>query len=170
MKSIIKIILIFLSVIAFVACEKDDEDFSPKDSYLYVWNVRTWEVDTESKLSDIKVTYFFKGDTARVKQINFWVIKENSTLYAEEAMQHQDRAFQLTEIQNDPDQKEYKNQCSFRFPETITTDYDGDPFIPSEGYRLVVKALGKDDMIVDSPTIESGVFTIYDPNAPEEEE
>lgn len=110
MKSIIKIILIFLSVIAFVACEKDDEDFSPKDSYLYVWNVRTWEVDTESKLSDIKVTYFFKGDTARVKQINFWVIKENSTLYAEEAMQHQDRAFQLTEIQNDPDQKEYKNQ------------------------------------------------------------
>ena len=101
---------------------------------------------------------------------NFWVIKENSTLYAEEAMQHQDRAFQLTEIQNDPDQKEYKNQCSFRFPETITTDYDGDPFIPGEGYRLVVKALGKDDMIVDSPTIESGVFTIYDPNAPEEEE
>jgi hypothetical protein len=91
-------------------------------------------------------------------------------LYAEEAMQHQDRAFQLTEIQNDPDQKEYKNQCSFRFPETITTDYDGDPFIPGEGYRLVVKALGKDDMIVDSPTIESGVFTIYDPNAPEEEE
>lgn len=170
MKSIIKIILIFLSVIAFVACEKDDEDFSPKDSYLYVWNVRTWEVDTESKLSDIKVTYFFKGDTARVKQINFWVIKENGTLYAEEAMQHQDRAFQLTEIQNDPDQKEYKNQCSFRFPETITTDYDGDPFIPGEGYRLVVKALGKDDMIVDSPTIESGVFTIYDPNAPEEEE
>ena len=82
MKSITKIILIFLSVIAFVACEKDDEDFSPKDSYLYVWNVRTWEVDTESKLSDIKVTYFFKGDTARVKQINFWVIKENSTLYA----------------------------------------------------------------------------------------
>ena len=63
MKSITKIILIFLSVIAFVACEKDDEDFSPKDSYLYVWNVRTWEVDTESKLSDIKVTYFFKGDT-----------------------------------------------------------------------------------------------------------
>ena len=30
MKSITKIILIFLSVIAFVACEKDDEDFHPK--------------------------------------------------------------------------------------------------------------------------------------------
>ena len=141
MKSIIKIILIFLSVIAFVACEKDDEDFSPKDSYLYVWNVRTWEVDTESKLSDIKVTYFFKGDTARVKQINFWVIKENSTLYAEEAMQHQDRAFQLTEIQNDPDQKEYKNQCSFRFPETITTDYDGDPFIPVSYTHLTLPTI-----------------------------
>lgn len=167
MKTIKKIILMFVLPLLFVSCAKEDEDFLPKDSYLYVWNVRTWTVDTESKLSDIKVTYFFKGDTARVKQINFWIIKENSTLYAEEAMAHQDRAYQLTEIQEDPDQKEYKNQCSFRFPDDIVTDYDGDPFVPGGEYRLVVKALGKDDMIVDSPTIESGIFTIYDPNSPE---
>ena len=152
MKSTIKITLKFTIILSFTACDKNDEDFSQKDSYLYIWNVRTWVIGTESKLSDIKVTYFFKGDTARVKQINFWVIKENSTLYAKDAMEHQD-----------------KNQCSFRFPDEITTDYDGDPFIPGGEYRLVVKALGTDDKIVDSPTIESGVFTIYDPNASEEE-
>ena len=169
MKTTAKITLILTIILSFTACDKNEEDFSEKDSYLYIWNVRTWVIGTESKLSDIKVTYFFKGDTARVKQINFWVIKENSTLYARDAMEHQDKAYQLTQIQNDPDQKEYKNQCSFRFPDEITTDYDGDPFIPGGEYRLVVKALGTDDKIVDSPTIESGVFTIYDPNASEEE-
>ena len=151
--------------LSLISCEKEDEDFPLKDSYLYVWNVRTWSVGTESKLSDIKVTYFFMGDTARVKQINFWIIKENETLYAEEAMAHQDRAYQLASIQNDPDQKEYKNQCSFRFYDDIFVDYDGDQFVLCGEYRLVVKALGTDDMIVDSPTVESGVFTIYDPDA-----
>lgn len=72
MKATVKLIL-FLITFSFVACDKDEDDFSKKDSYLYVWNVRTWEVGKESKLSDIKVTYFFKGDTTRVQNINFWI-------------------------------------------------------------------------------------------------
>lgn len=167
MKTAAKLIF-FLITLSFIACDKEEEDFSVKDSYLYVWNVRTWEVGKESKLSDVKVTYFFKGDTARVQSINFWIIKEQSTLYAEDAMQHEDRAFQITRLQKDPDQKEFKNQCSFRFDGSITTDYDGDPILPGESYRLVVKAIATDDAVVDSPTIESGVFEIFDPNKPEE--
>lgn len=167
MKTTIKLIL-FLFTLSFIACDKDEDDFSPKDSYLYVWNVRTWEVGKESKLSDIKVTYFFKGDTARVQNINFWIIKEQNTLYAEDAMKHPDRAFQITQLQKDPNQKEFKNQCSFRFDESITTDYDGDPIVTGGKYRLVVKAIATDDKVVNSPTIESGVFEIYDPNKPEE--
>ena len=100
--------------LSFIACDKNEDDFSKKDSYLYVWNIRTWNVGTESKLSDIKVTYFFKGDTTRIQNINFWIIKEKSTLYAEEAMKHTDRAFQVTYPQKDPNQKEFKNQCSFK--------------------------------------------------------
>ena len=152
MKSTFKLLLLLMTL-SFIACDKNEDDFSKKDSYLYVWNIRTWNVGTESKLSDIKVTYFFKGDTTRIQNINFWVIKEKSTLYAEEAMKHTDRAFQVTYPQKDPNQKEFKNQCSFRF---------------SEGFRLVVKAIATDNKVVDSPTTESGVFEIYDPNSPEE--
>ena len=110
MKSTFKLLLLLMTL-SFIACDKNEDDFSKKDSYLYVWNIRTWNVGTESKLSDIKVTYFFKGDTARVQNINFWVIKEKSTLYAEEAMKHTDRAFQIEHLQKDPNQKEFKNQC-----------------------------------------------------------
>lgn len=165
MKTAVKLIF-FLITLSLISCEKEEEDFSKKDSYLYVWNVRTWEVGKESKLSDIKVTYFFKGDTARVQNINFWIIKEKSTLYAEDAMQHEDKAFKITRLQKDPDQKSFKNQCSFRFDESITTDFDGDPIQAGKSYRLVVKAIATDDRVVDSPTIESGVFEIYDPNKP----
>ena len=49
MKATVKLIL-FLITFSFVACDKDEDDFSKKDSYLYVWNVRTWEVGKESKL------------------------------------------------------------------------------------------------------------------------
>jgi len=168
MKTLVKISM-FLMVLSFIACDKSEEEFFEKDSYLYVWNVRTWEVGQNSKLSDWKVTYFFKGDTARVQQINFWIIKEKSTLYAQDAMQHQEKAFQVKSLQKDPDQKEFKNQCSFRFDDETMTDYDGDPIVPGGTYRLVVKAVGTDDMIVNSPTIESGVFEIYDPNKKEEE-
>lgn len=167
MKTTIKFIL-FLAALALTACEKSEDDFSAKDSYLYVWNVRTWEVGKESKLSDIKVTYFFKGDTARVQQINFWVIKENSTLYAEDALKQMDKAFQVNTLQKDPNQKEFKNQCSFRFDESVTADFDGDPIVAGGKYRLVVKAIATDDMVVDSPTVESGVFEIYDPSQPQE--
>lgn len=84
MKSTFKLLLLLMTL-SFIACDKNEDDFSKKDSYLYVWNIRTWNVGTESKLSDIKVTYFFKGDTTRIQNINFWIIKEKSTLYAEEA-------------------------------------------------------------------------------------
>lgn len=168
MKTILKLMML-LMVFSLIACDKDEDDFSPKDSYLYVWNIRTWEVGKDSKLSDMKVTYFFKGDTSRVKQINFWIIKEKSTLYTEEAMKHQDRAFRVASPQKDPDQKEFKNQCSFRFTEDMTTDFDGDPIVAGGKYRLVVKALGTDNMIVDSPATESGSFEIYDPDKQEEE-
>lgn len=160
--------MLLLTVFSLAACEKEEESFSQKDSYLYVWNVRTWEVGKESKLTDIKVTYFFKGDTARVQRINFWIIKEKSTLYAEEAMQHPEKAFQVTRLQKDPNQKEFKNQCSFRFDGQVTTDFDGDPIVAGAEYRLVVKAIATDDRVVDSPTVESGVFAIYDPNKPKE--
>lgn len=40
MKATVKLIL-FLITFSFVACDKDEDDFSKKDSYLYVWNVRT---------------------------------------------------------------------------------------------------------------------------------
>lgn len=167
MKSTFKLLLLLMTL-SFIACDKNEDDFSKKDSYLYVWNIRTWNVGTESKLSDIKVTYFFKGDTTRIQNINFWIIKEKSTLYAEEAMKHTDRAFQVTYPQKDPNQKEFKNQCSFRFDEAFNVDYDGDPIVPGGKYRLVVKAIATDNKVVDSPTTESGVFEIYDPNSPEE--
>lgn len=92
MKSTFKLLLLLMTL-SFIACDKNEDDFSKKDSYLYVWNIRTWNVGTESKLSDIKVTYFFKGDTTRIQNINFWIIKEKSTLYAEEAMKPTDRGF-----------------------------------------------------------------------------
>ncbi|WP_368107344.1 hypothetical protein [Bacteroides nordii] len=40
--------------------------------------------------------------------------------------------------------------------------------MPGGKYRLVVKAIATDNKVVDSPTTESGVFEIYDPNSPEE--
>ena len=83
-------------------------------------------------------------------------------------MEHTDKAFQISHLQKDPDQKEFKNQYSFRFDGSITTDFDGDPIVAGGKYRLVVKAIATDDLVVDSPTIESGVFEIYDPNKPQE--
>lgn len=164
-----KCLLLLLVSCLMIACDQSEDDFSSKDSYLYVWNIRSWEVGQESKLSDFKITYFFKGDTARVKQVNFWIIKEKSTLYMERAMEQQDRAIQIKTLQKDPNQKEYKNQCSFRFADEITTDFDGDPILPGNKYRLVVKAIGTDDRVVDSPATESGIFEIYDPNKEEED-
>ena len=154
----------------FAACTKNADEFPEYDSYLYVWKVRTWNVGAQGNLSDIKVSYFFQGDTTRVEKINFWIVKKDATLYADEAMKHQDKAYAVTEIVNDPDQKVYKNQCSFRFPEGIYTDYDGDSLRFDQEYRLMVKAIGTDDKIVDSPMIEGGVFVIADPDVVEEEE
>ena len=53
-------------------------------------------------------------------------------------MEHTDKAFQISRLQKDPDQKEFKNQCSFRFDESITTDFDGDPIVAGGKYRFLV--------------------------------
>lgn len=45
MKSTFKLLLLLMTL-SFIACDKNEDDFSKKDSYLYVWNIRTWNVGT----------------------------------------------------------------------------------------------------------------------------